>query len=357
MVLLNSNGKTGAGAEGTPVATLCTDVLPAPKYAKPRDWLTLLRPLSVSIRPSSPLRFSLSLNDVGQRVDSLCRGLRFIDRTCSEGELERKAEPASLASSERNTQTLNGKLAPAPAHSMPSPQLFVPSLNNNYRHMLAPSPAGLELNRMVPPLLSSQQPHSQCPPSSSFLRVLFPFSHSPTSASLRSSELAGYASYLHITRSSSALEDRDFSFPIEEMLGDEDTGEEEQLSGATKAEDYKMTPATVTRAGAAALQAPLCYMDEDSDLDPCPLTEKSGPQSPYSLSGDCCRWVTGCLGGLVHTHPSCGLVEPRTPSTWQFRVLWSAFSSSSVRIQSPQPCLTLTPPPPPPGLKLSMRWS
>lgn len=314
VVLLNSNGKAGAGTEGVSVTTLCTDVLPAPKYAKPRDWLTLIRPLSANIRPSSPLRFSLSLNDVGQRVDSLCRGLRFIDRTCSEGELELKAEPPPPSSSERRTQTLNGKLAPAP----PRPPHLVPSLSNNYRQMLGDSPTGAtDPDLTVPPLLSSNQPHSHRSPSSSLLRVLFPFSHSPTSASLQCSELGSYTSYLHINKSSSALEDGDFGFPIEELLGDEDVSEEDQLSRAPKGEDHKTTPARVTTAGAAALQAPLCYMDEDSDLVPCPLTEKSGPQSPYSLSGDCCRWVTGYLDGIVHTHPSCDLVEPRTPPTWQ----------------------------------------
>lgn len=318
VVLLNSNGKAGAGREGVSVTTLCTDVLPAPKYAKPRDWLTLIRPLSVNIRPSSPLRFSLSLNDVGQRVDSLCRGLRFIDRTCSEGELELKAEPAPPSSPERKTQTLNGKLAPAPTHSRPSPPHLVPSLSNNYRYMLGNSPAGpSDPNLIAPPLLSSNQPYSHRCPSSSFLRVLFPFSQSATSTSLQCSELGSYTSYLHISKSSSALEDSDLGFPIEELLGDEDISGEDQLSRAPKGEGHKTTTTTVTRAGAAALKAPLCYMDEDSDLDPCPLTEKSGPQSPYSLSGDCCRWVTGCLDGIVHTHPSCDLVEPRTPPTWQ----------------------------------------
>lgn len=287
-------------------------MLPAPKCAKPRDWLTLVRPLSVNIRPSSPLRFSLSLNDVGQRVDSLCRGLRFIDRTCSEGELELKTEPAPPS------QTLNGKLAPAPARSPPSPPHLVPSLSSNYRYMLGNSPASpSDPSLIAPPLLSRNPPPFHCSPSSSFLRVLLPFSHSPTSTSVQCSELDSYTSYLHINKSSSVLEDGDLGFPIEELLGDEDISEEDQLSRAPKGEDHKTTPATVTRAGAAALLAPLCYMDEDSDLDPCPLTEMSGPQSPYSLSGDCCRWVTGCLDGIVHTHPSCDLVEPRTPPTWQ----------------------------------------
>lgn len=323
VVLLNSNGKAGAGTEGLSVATLCTDVLPAPKHAKPRDWLALLRPLSVTIRPSSPLRFSVSLNDVGQRVDSLCRGLRFIDRTCSEGELELKA-PAPPSGSERKTQTLNGKLAPAPTRrdpysaSTPAPPHLVPSYTSNYKYMLGSPPASpSDSGSVAPPLLCGNQPHIHHSPGSSFLRVLFPFSQSPTSASLQCSELGSYTSHLHITKSSSALEDGELGFPNEELLGDENLGEEDQLSRAPKGGDHQTTVATVAKAGVAPLQAPLCFMDEDSDLDPCPLTEKSGPQSPYSLSGDCCRWVTGCLDGIVHTHPSCDLVEPRTPPTCQ----------------------------------------
>ncbi|XP_029691533.1 E3 ubiquitin-protein ligase MARCHF8 isoform X2 [Takifugu rubripes] len=296
VVLLSSNGKTGAGSEGVSVTTLCTDMLPAPKHGKPRDWLTLIRPLSVNMRPGSPLRFSLSLNDVGQRVDSLCRGLRFIDRTCSEGELELKAEPAPPSSSQRPTQMLHGKLTPAPtpqnpySTSAPTPPHLVPSFTNNYKYMLGNPPVSpSDPTIIAPPLLSVNQPHSHRSHSSSFLRVLFPFSHSPTSASLQCSELGSYTSHLHITKSSSALEDGELGFPTEELLADEDIGEEDQLSRAPEA--HQTTPATVTKAGAA----PLCYMDEDNDLDPCPLTEKSGPQSLYSLSGDCCR-ICHCEG-------------------------------------------------------------
>lgn len=319
VVLLSSNGKTGAGSEGVSVTTLCTDVLPAPKHGKPRDWLTLIRPLSVNMRPGSPLRFSLSLNDVGQRVDSLCRGLRFIDRTCSEGELELKAEPAPPSSSRRPTQMLNGKLTPAPAphnpysSSTPTPPHLVPSFTNNYKYTPGNPPVSPSDPTIIAPPLLSVKPHSHRSPSSGFLRILFPFSHSPTSASLQCSELGSYTSHLHIAKSSSALEDGELGFPTEELLVDEDIGEEDQISRAPEAEAHQTTPATVTKAGAA----PLCYMDEDSDLDPYPLTEKSGPQSPYSLSGDCCRWVTGCLDGIVHTHPSSDVVEPRKPPTWQ----------------------------------------
>lgn len=70
--------------------------------------------------------------------------------------------------------------------------------------------------------------------------------------------------------------------------------EEDQASAAPKGTGQVANPDTVTVAGPGGHLAPLCYMDEDSDLDCCPtpLSEKTGPLSPYSLSGDCCRWVT-----------------------------------------------------------------
>lgn len=302
VVLLNYNGKTCPGSGGISVATLCTDALPASKHAKQRDWLSLIRPPSVNIHPSGSLRFSVSLNDVGQRVDSLCRGLHFIDRTCSEGELE--PEPAQPPDADRRAHTLNGKLAAAPAHQNSNTAFsththphLVPSFTNNYKYMLGIPPASCLASDpaiIAPPPLSNTHLHPHHSPSANFLRLLLPFSRSSTSASLQCSELGSYASHLHITKSSSALEGSESGFPTEDLLGDDDVFEEDWLSPSPKGTGQQATPETVTVAGLGALLAPLCYMDEDSDLDYCPspLTEKTGPQSPYSLSGDCCRWVT-----------------------------------------------------------------
>lgn len=74
-------------------------------------------------------------------------------------------------------------------------------------------------------------------------------------------------------------------------MGDDDVFEEDRPSPAKKGTSHLATDtSTVT----GVLLAPLCYMDEDSDLDCCPtpLSEKTEPLSPYSLSGDICRWVT-----------------------------------------------------------------
>ncbi|XP_008277991.1 E3 ubiquitin-protein ligase MARCHF8 [Stegastes partitus] len=330
VVLLNSNGKTCQGSGGISVTTLCTDALPASKHAKQRDWLSLLRPPSVNIRPHSSLRFSVSLNDVGQRVDSLCRGLHFIDRTCSEGELELKPEPAQVPGSNGRAHTLNGKPPTAPTQQSPNPSFsahthphLVPSFTNNYKYMLGIPPADCSPSdpAVSTPPLSVTHLHPHPSPNSNFLRLLLPFSRSSTSASMQFSELGSYGSHLHITKSSSVLlEGSESGFPPEDLLGDDDVFEEDQPSPAPKGTERPPTPETVTAAGLNALLAPLCYMDEDSDLDRCPspLSEKTGPLSPYSLSGDCCRichcegddespLITPChcTGSLRFVHQAC----------------------------------------------------
>ncbi|XP_075334399.1 E3 ubiquitin-protein ligase MARCHF8 isoform X1 [Odontesthes bonariensis] len=316
VVLLNSNGKACQGSGCVSVTTLCTDTLSASRQNKQRDWLSLLRPASVSIRPNSSLRFSLSLNDVGQRVDSLCRGLHFIDRTCSEGELDVKPEPAECPGSERRAHTLNGKLAAAPTHQSPKPPPstrthphLVPSFTNNYKYMLGVPPTNSLSSEPPATVPHFPNTHLQPPlnPGPNFLRLLLPFSRSSTSASLQCSELGSYASHLHITKSSSGLlEGTESGFPSQDPLGDDDVFEADQ-------------PESVPR-GMGALQAPLCYMDEDSDLECCssPLSEKTAPLSPFSLSGDFCRichcegddespLITPChcTGSLRFVHQSC----------------------------------------------------
>ncbi|XP_076598572.1 E3 ubiquitin-protein ligase MARCHF8 isoform X2 [Chaetodon auriga] len=333
VVLLNSNGKTCQGSGGISVTTLCTDALPASKHTKQRDWFSLIRPSSVNIHRNGSLRFSVSLNDMGQCVDSLCRGLHFIDRTCSDGELELKPEPAQPPVPDRRACTLSSKLAAAPAHQSPIPALstrthprLIPSFTNNYKYMLGIPPANClpsDPTIIAPP--PPPLPNTHLPPhasqSTNFLRLLLPFPRSSTSASLQCSELGSYASHLHITKSSSALlGGSESGFPPEDLLGDDDVFEEDQPSPAPKGTGQLVTPETGTMTGPGGLLAPLCYMDEDSDLDCCPspLSEKTGPLSPYSLSGDCCRichcegddespLITPChcTGSLRFVHQSC----------------------------------------------------
>ncbi|XP_054655389.1 E3 ubiquitin-protein ligase MARCH8 isoform X2 [Dunckerocampus dactyliophorus] len=310
VVFLAPNARSSQGSGGT-VTTICSV---SPPVHKQRDWLSVLRPSSVNIRPPGSLRFSVSLNDVGQRVDSLYRGLNFIDRTCSEGELELKPLPAQPEGSDpRAADTVkNGTSSPA---FLTQPHR-VPSFTNNYKYMLSfpvnnhhPSNAAQPI-RPPPPPPPPDQPHRS--PSSNFLRLLLPFSRSSTLASLQCSELDGYASHPHINKTASAiLEGSELEFAPEELPA-EDALTENRCTHPPRE--------TSTAEKSTSHLAPLCYMDEDSDLDRCPspLSEKTEPQSPYSLSGDCCRichcegddespLITPChcTGSLRFVHQSC----------------------------------------------------
>lgn len=282
------------------MATLCTDALPPSKYPKQRDWLSLLRPASVSMAPRSSLRFSLSLNDVGQRMDSLCRGLHFIDRTCSEGELDVDPEPDRRSGLEQKAHELNSKLVAAPttchssnSNAPPSKRThLIPSLTNDYKYMMSiPSSKCLSSN---PTVTASFVPSTRLPlppaPGPGFLRLALPFSRSSTSASLQGSEMSSYASHLHKS-SSTLLEGAESRFPSGDPLGDDDVFEEDHTGSLLKGKEQ---PPTQGADDSGCLRAPLCYMDEDSDLESCssPLSEKPTPLSPFSVSGDCCRWVT-----------------------------------------------------------------
>ncbi|MEQ2300599.1 hypothetical protein AMECASPLE_027430 [Ameca splendens] len=159
---------------------------------------------------------------------------------------------------------------------------LVPSLTNNHKYMLGnpsdPTPAS-HPNSLLQPLSA---------PGSNFLRLLLPFSRSSTSASLQCSELGSYASHLHITKScSTLLEGTESGF----LSQGDDMFEVEHPRLPTKGSSQMATSETISVSG--TLLAPLCHMDEDTDLECCslPLTEKSEPLSNYSLSGDCCRWV------------------------------------------------------------------
>uniref|UniRef100_A0A3P9Q265 RING-type E3 ubiquitin transferase n=1 Tax=Poecilia reticulata TaxID=8081 RepID=A0A3P9Q265_POERE len=314
VVLLNSNGKT---SDGLSVTTVCADSLHSSKCAKQRDWLSVLRPASVGIRPKNSLRFSLSLNDVGQRVDNLCRGLHFIDRTCSEGELDVKPEHAQCPDGK---MLIDDPVATSKRESRDAPLstrttlYLVPSLTNNHKYMLG-NPSGPPPPFPPPPPHPSSLLQPLSTPGSNFFRLLLPFSRSSTSASLQCSELGSYASHLHITKScSTLLEGTESGFLSQ---GDDGVFEVEHSKSPSKG--ASQTTALETLGVSGTLLAPLCYMDEDSDLECCssPLTEKSGPLSHYSLSGDCCichcegddesPLITPChcTGSLRFVHQGC----------------------------------------------------
>ncbi|XP_073775926.1 E3 ubiquitin-protein ligase MARCHF8 isoform X6 [Danio rerio] len=289
VVMLNSNGKSSA-SQGVTMTTLCLDSPAKPKNRTlfGTEWLSLLKP-SVNLKPEAgSLKFSKSLNDVGQKMDSLCSGLHFIDRTCSDGELE----------TEKEQLMQNGQIKALNVHGVPPP-LFAsqpPSFLNNYKYISNPGPEQC--------LAPSAPPHSDRRRSSNFLRLIFPFTRSSTAGSLQVSEMGSYASRLHIDKSSSAVLDVSESCCMEE-IGDDEVFEEVPSRWKMKME---------------GVRAPLCSLEEDCDLDQCtsPLSEKNAPLSPYSLSGDCCRichcegddespLITPChcTGSLRFVHQAC----------------------------------------------------
>lgn len=248
VVLLDSNEKRRASQSMT-TTTLCLDspVKPKNKSVLGAEWLSLLKP-SVNLRPhASTLKFSKSLNDVGQKMDGLC-SMHFADRTCSDGEL--RAETKGDAQCGHQAKTLVVKLTRLPP--------LYPTQHGSF---------------------SSTHGYASAHPaymhkSSNLLRFFFPFPRSSTAGSLPLSELASCAK-----PSSALLEVNEVST---EEMGDDDVFEEESSAWMLKAMEQ---------------HAPLCFLEEDGDLDHCssPPMEKTGPPSPYSLTGDCCRLVQHLL--------------------------------------------------------------
>ncbi|MBN3324365.1 MARH8 ligase, partial [Atractosteus spatula] len=120
------------------------------------------------------------------------------------------------------------------------------------------------------------------------------------------SELDSYATRLHMAKSSSVLMEGNESYCTDD-IGDDEVFEDD---GGTARSHGK----------ADDVRAPLCSLEEDSDLDCCssPLSEKMVPQSPYSMSGDVCRichcegddespLITPChcTGSLRFVHQAC----------------------------------------------------
>lgn len=243
VVLLNSTDKCWPPQSIT-MTTLCLEssIKPKNKSVFGAEWLSLLKP-SVNLRPHDrTLKFSKSLNDVAQKMDGLC-SLHFAERTCSDGEL--CSDTKGDAECVHQAKSLVVKLTRLPP--------LYPSQHSSYSTKYSYASA-----------------HSaDMQKSSNLLRFFFPFSRSSTAGSLPLGELASCA------KPSSALLVNEV---CSEEMGDDDVFEEEYSGWRLKAGEQ---------------HAPLCSLEEDGDLDRCfsPLMEKTGPPSPYSLTGDCCRLV------------------------------------------------------------------
>ncbi|XP_066549000.1 E3 ubiquitin-protein ligase MARCHF8 isoform X2 [Amia ocellicauda] len=301
VVLVGSNGKNCA-APGVTVTTVCPDAALKTKRKNHfgHEWMYFLKP-SMNVKSDGTLKFSRSLNDVGQKMDNLCSGLNFIDRTCSEGELASVPENCSGINRfpVNKTKAHNGK----PHHFNLPFSTRVPSFSTNYKYV---NGLGSDYYSIpIPQQEGKLVPDAQR--STNLFRLFFSFSRSSTAGSLHKlSELESYATRLHMVKSSSALMEGNESYCTDD-IGDDEVFEEDsggpKLHG--KVED---------------LRAPLCSLEEDSDLDYCssPLSEKMVPQSPYSMSGDVCRichcegddespLITPChcTGSLRFVHQAC----------------------------------------------------
>ncbi|XP_046723613.1 E3 ubiquitin-protein ligase MARCH8 isoform X3 [Silurus meridionalis] len=271
VVLLNSDDKHWPSQSIT-MTNLCLDspIKPKNKSMFGAEWLSLLKP-SVNLRPhASTLKFSKSLNDVGQKMDRRC-SLQFAERTRSDGVLH--SDMKGDVESGHQAKTLVVKLTRLP----PLYSSQHTSFSTTYGYTSA-HPADIQKT-------------------SNLLRFFFPFPRSSTTGSLPLGEPPSCA------KPSSAL--LEVNGVCTEELGDDDVFEEESSSWRLKSEQH---------------HAPLCSLEEDGDLDGCfsPLMEKKGPPSPYSLTGDCCRichcegdedspLITPChcTGSLRFVHQAC----------------------------------------------------
>lgn len=280
VVLLNSNNRNATSPQSVTTTTFYppdSPVKPKAKAAFGTEWLSLFKgPVNIR-RDDGTLKFSRSLNDMGQKMDSLCSGLHFIDRTCSDGELGSELEVPPEHGGGHTKACGAGK--PAQLASA----FRSPSFSTNYKFVGGPAP---EQTLSAPPVPVPVPVDPQ--KGSNLLRIFFPFTHSSTAGSLHTSELGSLASRLHITKSASALLEGSESFLAEEV-GEDEVFEEEE------AEEAPLSAVQHWRLKVEGLRAPLCSLEGDSDLDRCPspLSDKTGPLSPFSLSGDCCRWVLG----------------------------------------------------------------
>lgn len=198
------------------------------------EWAQALKPAK-NTKARRTLKFSKSLNDVGEKAQDTLESFDYVERTCSEGKLVLPQDPCLRVASEVGA----GK-------------------------------AGLHI-----PLLDEKADGEAASRSRRLLRYLLSLSHGSSTSSLhRFHELQSCAPGLHPAKSSSGLAGS-AGFCSDDM-GDDDVFED-SMSAKLKSK---------------VLRAPLCSVEKDSDLDcPSPLSEKYPPISPVSTSGDACRLV------------------------------------------------------------------
>lgn len=270
-VVLKAAQCQSALTQGLTVTVICKDTLQASdRNSCGSEWAQASKPAK-NTKSRRTLKFSKSLNDMGEKAQDTLESFDYVERTCSEGKLVLFQDPCLRMNRfhYKEKRTLTSKPL---GHSK---QSCVSSLSANHP---AASEVGGGKGGVLVPLWEEKADSASVPRSRRLLRYLLSLSlslGSGASSLHRPHEREGCAAYLHAARSSGGLAGST-GFCSDEM-GDDDVFED----------------STSAQSKSKVLRAPLCSVEKDSDLDcPSPLSEKRSPISPVSTSGDTCRLVS-----------------------------------------------------------------
>nr|XP_019565858.1 PREDICTED: E3 ubiquitin-protein ligase MARCH8 isoform X1 [Rhinolophus sinicus] len=294
-VVLKAAQCQSALTQGLTVTVICKDTLQASdRNSCGSEWAQASKPAK-NTKSRRTLKFSKSLNDMGEKAQDTLESFDYVERTCSEGKFVLFQDPCLRMNRfhYKEKRTLNSKPL---GHSK---QSCVSSLSANHP---AASEVGGGKGGVPVPLWEEKADSASVPRSHRLLRYLLSLSLGSGASSLhRPHEREGCAAYLHAAQSSGGLAGST-GFCSDEM-GDDDVFED----------------STSAQSKSKVLRAPLCSVEKDSDLDcPSPLSEKRSPISPVSTSGDTCRichcegdedspLITPCrcTGSLHFVHQAC----------------------------------------------------
>ncbi|XP_061034514.1 E3 ubiquitin-protein ligase MARCHF8 isoform X2 [Eubalaena glacialis] len=281
--------------QGLTVTVVCQGTVQASKRnSHGSEWVQALKPAK-NTKARRTLKFSKSLNDVGEKAQDALESFDSAERTCSEGKLILPQDPCLSINRfhQKEKRTLNHKPLGSCKHSC------VSSLSANRS---AASEAGAGKGGMHILLLDEKADGKAVSRSRRLLRYLSSLSHGLSTSSLHwLHELESCAAGPHPAKSSSGPAGS-AGFCSDET-GDDDVFED----------------STSTKPKSRVLRAPICSVEKDSDLDdPSPLSEKGPPICPVSTSGDACRichcegddespLITPChcTGSLHFVHQTC----------------------------------------------------
>uniref|UniRef100_A0A8D1QSQ1 RING-type E3 ubiquitin transferase n=1 Tax=Sus scrofa TaxID=9823 RepID=A0A8D1QSQ1_PIG len=281
--------------QGLTVTVVCQDAVQVSKRNScGSEWAQALKPAK-NTKARRTLKFSKSLNDVGEKAQDTLESFDYVERTCSEGKLVLPQDPCLRGN--RFHQKEKRKLNHKPFGNSKRSCVSSLSANRSVASEVGAGKAGLHI-----PLLDEKADGEAASRSRRLLRYLLSLSHGSSTSSLHQfHELQSCAPGLHPAKSSSGLAGS-AGFCSDDM-GDDDVFED-SMSAKLKSK---------------VLRAPLCSVEKDSDLDcPSPLSEKYPPISPVSTSGDACRichcegddespLITPChcTGSLHFVHQAC----------------------------------------------------